>query len=122
MVRELTTEVQTVTIGRVRSIHPTPTTVSTSTSTAVALTLRTTTTVTTGSAFVRFWRIYHEIPEETRQMENKISDSSQLLPLIFFIKKYHHIQFHCPIINILITVPIIIPIVSNAMSHQHQWL
>ena len=53
MVRELTTEVQTVTIGRVRSIRPTPTAVSASTSTAVAFSLRTTSTVATGSAFVR---------------------------------------------------------------------
>ena len=70
MVRELTTEAQTVTFGRVRSIRPTPTTVSTSTSTAVTLTLRTTTTVTTASAFARFWRIYLEIPEDMRKEKN----------------------------------------------------
>ena len=57
MVRELTTEVQTVTIGQVRSTPQTLTTVTTLTSIAVTLTLRTTTTVTTASAFVRFLRI-----------------------------------------------------------------
>ena len=77
MVRELTAEAYAVTIGRVRSLHPTPTAVSASTSTAVSLTLRATTAVTTASAFVRFCRTYLEMSEEMRKMEDKISDSSQ---------------------------------------------
>ena len=77
MVRELTTEAHAVTIGRVRSIHPTPTTVSASTSTAVTFTLSAATAVAAASAFVRFWRIYLEMSEEMRKMEDKISDSSQ---------------------------------------------
>ena len=77
VVRELTAEAHAVTIGRVRSIHPTPAAVSASTSAAVTLALRAATTVTTASAFVRFWGIYLEMSEEMRKMEDKISDSSQ---------------------------------------------
>ena len=78
VVRELASEARAVSIGRVRSIHPTPATVSPSTSTAVTFSLRATTAaVTSASAFVRFWRIYLEMSEEMRKIENKISDSSQ---------------------------------------------
>ena len=67
MVRELTTEVQTVTIGQVRSTPQTLTTVTTLTSIAVTLTLRTA-TVTTASAFVRFLRI-NLVPNKHKKAE-----------------------------------------------------
>ena len=70
LVRELATEAQTVTIGRVRSIRPTHSAVSTSASTAVALTLSTTTAVTSASAFVAFSNDFIIIKEYIKYPKN----------------------------------------------------